>query len=920
MTGFVVSHTHWDRAWYLPFERFRVRLVRLVERLCDLLDADPAFAAFTLDGQTVLLDDVFDVRPDLRPRVERLVRARRLVVGPFYILPDLFLVSFESLARNLSRGLAMRAAMGAPDGDVPVGYVPDPFGQPAAMPTLLRGFGIETFFFSRGLGPEHGTDDPLARTPPRAAFWWDGPGSDGTGSARVLALYGRDGYFNAAALGHADDYGRYDGATPDAARAAAQIEATAARFAGLLPPGAPMLLLNGFDHMPEQPGLPALLGTVARDRPDWTLRHASLDAYAAAFRAALDASGEALPVVRGDLLGNVHHPILSSVWSTRLYLKRAHDAAERFLVDVAEPLAAMLPGPDSRPFLGLAWRHLLRAQPHDDLCGCSLDAVHEDTEAEIRHAAETALEATRERLDALVMAGIAPATRPDGTPAPDGADVIVVHPHPHAARVTVDADVWMANDGGEFGTTPPARRLAAVDGEGHPVEVVVLETAAPVLRSAYLSATWGRRYRVRLTLDAPPCGYTLVRVFEDDGRPTTDDERPTTNDQQPTTDAIARRLRVEWERDAGDTYSFSPVLESPDDAAPRVWTATLDATAPHPSDPAAIVATWTIEVPARLNDDPTGLSLRPDTSIETVRMTLRADLRDEGAAGVSVRVAFDNRASDGRLRIVLPTTCGEGAALRTGTHLGLAPRVRIAAATPETAPERHTAFPGELDYATHPMREFALVDDAERRAWIASRGLPEIEMHADDGETWIAVTLCRSVGWLSRKGGRIRRVAAGPQLPTPGAQCLREMTGALLIGSADAGAISDAAAIRHARAFARPAWALELPVLPDAAPPSGPPAPRVASWLAVDDDAVWALSVHPEAGESGRVIRLVNPTDAPRTATLTLGADERAARRTDLREVWADGADVPVEDGRARVAMAPGEVVTLVVRGDRRAA
>lgn len=913
MTGFVVSHTHWDRAWTLPFSRFRVRLVRLVERLCDLLESDPAFAAFTLDGQTMLLDDVFAVRPDLRPRVARLVADGRLVVGPFCVLPDFFLVSFESLVRNLDRGLRTRAALGTPPDasgvDRPVGYVPDPFGQPACVPTLLRGFGLDTFVFSRGAGPEHGTDDPLARTPPRAVFDWAGP--DGS---TVRALYARDGYFNAAALGHADDFGRFDGAPPDPALAAAQIDATAARLAPLLPDGAPILLLNGFDHMPEQPELPALLDAVRVRRPGDVLHHTRLRPYFDALDAAVEASGERLPVVRGDLLGNTHHPVLSSVWSTRLYLKRAHHAAERFLVDVAEPLAACLPGPDARPLLATAWDALLKAQPHDDLCGCSLDAVHLDTEATIRHARETALELIRERLDALVLRGLAPPSTPDGD-VPDGSDVFVWNPHPTPRRVTVDVDVFAPNIGGEFGTVPPECPLAAVDGAGHPVEVLVLRSEAPVVRGAYLSATWGRRTRVRLSADVPATGYTVVRVFESDAeRQTTDnrsgdDGRQTADRRAARAADLARRLRFAWERDAGDTYSFSPVPDA-GDVTPRVWTARLARLRPHPRDPAAVRATWTLDVPARLNTDPTGTDLRPDPAQPTVRLTLRADLRDEGDAGVSVRVRFRNRARDGRLRLVVPTACAPTRTVRTGAHLGLQTRTRPDAATPETAPARHAAFPGELDYATHPMRDLVLVEDDATRTWIATRGLPEIETQDDGRETWIAVTLCRSVGWLSRKGGRIRRVAAGPQLATPGAQCLRTMGGDLLVGHAPT-AMPEAEAVAHARAWAHPAWAVELPVLPFA-PPSGD-VPRARSFASVDDAAVWRLALVPETDGPGRSVRLLNPTDTPRSARLALdGASE--VRHTDLRAVWDGGAPLPVDGGAVAVTLAPGALATLVVR------
>src|SRR5262249_56787862 len=44
----VVSHTHWDREWYLTHEQFRFRLIALIDRLLDLLDADPAYKYFHL--------------------------------------------------------------------------------------------------------------------------------------------------------------------------------------------------------------------------------------------------------------------------------------------------------------------------------------------------------------------------------------------------------------------------------------------------------------------------------------------------------------------------------------------------------------------------------------------------------------------------------------------------------------------------------------------------------------------------------------------------------------------------------------------------------------------------------------------------------------------------------------------------------
>src|SRR5215470_16190258 len=93
----VVSHTHWDREWYLPFEQFRLRLVDLVAQLFDLLDADAGYRHFQLDGQTICLEDVLALRPDLEPRLLAHVASGRIAIGPWYVLQDEFCVGGESI-------------------------------------------------------------------------------------------------------------------------------------------------------------------------------------------------------------------------------------------------------------------------------------------------------------------------------------------------------------------------------------------------------------------------------------------------------------------------------------------------------------------------------------------------------------------------------------------------------------------------------------------------------------------------------------------------------------------------------------------------------------------------------------------------------------------------------------------------------
>src|SRR5207344_3030416 len=122
----VISHTHWDREWYLTHEQFRFRLVALVDRLLDLLDADPDYKHFHLDGQTIVLEDYLEIRPEQEPRLRKAIQDGRILIGPWYVMPDEFLVSGESLVRNLLRGHRLSREFGTP---MPVGYLPDLFGH-----------------------------------------------------------------------------------------------------------------------------------------------------------------------------------------------------------------------------------------------------------------------------------------------------------------------------------------------------------------------------------------------------------------------------------------------------------------------------------------------------------------------------------------------------------------------------------------------------------------------------------------------------------------------------------------------------------------------------------------------------------------------------------------------------------------------
>src|SRR5947207_9551063 len=87
----IVPHTHWDREWYEPFEGFRARLVKMMDTLIELLDN--GFPHFHLDGQTALIDDYLEIRPEREPDIRRLAAEGRMSVGPWFTQMDEFLTS-----------------------------------------------------------------------------------------------------------------------------------------------------------------------------------------------------------------------------------------------------------------------------------------------------------------------------------------------------------------------------------------------------------------------------------------------------------------------------------------------------------------------------------------------------------------------------------------------------------------------------------------------------------------------------------------------------------------------------------------------------------------------------------------------------------------------------------------------------------
>lgn len=876
-TVHVVPHTHWDREWYKPFPVFRMQLVELLDGLLPQMEADASFAHFQLDGQLAVVDDYLELRPHQRDTLAELNRSGRISMGPWYTLPDEFLVSGETLVRDLRLGMATAEPFG---GSMTVGYLPDMFGHVAQMPQILAGFGMADAVVWRGV-PE-AIDAP--------AFWWEAP--DGT---RVRATYLAQGYGNGA---HLPDHGKELVEQFDAFCAAEGDRA-----------GSPLLWMNGTDHQLPVPRLGRVVAEANEADDRYQVVVSSLADHLAA------SPREGLPTWQGELRSGARANLLMGVASARVDVKQAAARAERWLERVAEPLATCFPAPEGYPtaFLDWAWREVIRNAAHDSICGCSADEVNDAVLHRYAEATRVA-EAIADRARIRVLAGShqdAVAINP--TARPRAAVVRAVLPGeispPHTQQLSV-RDACERTDSITRTTALPVLQRAIIDDPK--VSHVTLDEQADGTVVATIHADRGPKtqdmtaLRIRLeelaaadpegtvhlevqrpratqevllrTEEVPGLGWrglapadlgdTAVRP---EGQGITNGLVTIVPDQGDGTfsvNGVAGMGRIVDDGDAGDTYNWSPPP--------------FDGSIDRPEDVDVLVSEagpvrGRIEI-ARTYRWPTHIDDgRRHGSAEVVVRT-EVDLH-AGEDVVRVTVRFENRSRDHRVRMWFPlpepsatsvAECAFGTVERGLTAEGGPNEVGL-----PTYPSRRFSSAGGLQVHHDGLLEYELVDLVGDGDEARARAL--------------AVTLLRSVGVISAGPMAMRALPAGPPTPTPDAQMLgdHELRLALHVGGRDPYAVAD-------EAF--------TPILTARFPGGEGLGDPDASGQALDvrGAEVTAVTTRPD----GRVeVRVVNTADEP--ATLTIA--DRTGERTDLRgEPTGDRFD-------GTLALRPREIATVAL-------
>lgn len=912
--AYIVSHTHWDREWYRTFHVYRVWLCHTVRAVLDAIETSPDFRHFLLDGQAIILEDYLEIHPEDEPRIRAHVAAGRLSIGPWYILPDEFIVGAESLIRN---GLIGHKVCGRFGGANPAGYMPDTFGHVAQMPQILRGLGLDSFIYWRGNGDEI---DELG-----LEYLWQAP--DGS---EVLAIQQAGGYCNAASLGHHEIWHAHTRKRVDLDHASKRA-GDLLRDLGGRSNTTVGLMNNGCDHFPPQRDFSAVLARLRADYPHVSFHHADLSAYLRAVRAELPSPRR----FQGEMISGKQAHILSGVWSARMYLKQLNDRCQTLLAACLEPLAAaahFLHGAEyPSGSIEYAWKLLLKNQPHDSICGCSIDEVHQEMLPRFRGVIDTAEETIIRQMEALT-----PEFARDD--AGDRETVLcVANTLPLRRSAVIERLVILQPCCADISA------LRLIDARGR-------EVPARIVELSHVERFWGVDYR--LFLDVAPQleqfdGYRRAfgpRILKDRiETPLTDryvllqfvaqdlppvghacfswTDRPASGPALPPPEAVRVTgstlenafVRVSVHPNAtfdllhkasGRSYVGLNLLENIEDIGDEYDYSPCPATECITSEGlpgevsvhrdtgfmGALEVRFSLSLPEEISPDRARRSARRVACPVRARISLTAM-----DPWVDIRLDFENHARDHRLRVRFPARIRSEHVWSDGHFL--------VNRRPIDRPDGATwAQPSPR---TWPQQEFSLLQDGAGGLAVFNRGLPEIEpLRDDDGRVGLALTLLRCVGWLSRDDFPTRRCQnAGPTVPTPDAQCpgRHRFEYAVMPFAGD----GLAAGVKHA-ALAWRTPPLVVQGVEDGLTPTSEGLVESSSRQL----AITAIKKHER--RDTLIIRMVNLSPSPAATELSFGRALRSARRTNLLEEPA-GPELPISDRRLALTANPHEIVTLEI-------
>lgn len=393
-TAHIIPHSHWDREWRYPIWENRSLLVDFMDELLETLAKKPSYRQFIMDGQSVVLEDYLEMRPEKREIIEKYVKEGRITAGPWYTLPDLYPLDGECLVRNLIKGFRTSENFGK---TMKIAYTSFGWGQTAQFPQIYLGFGIDFCITAKRVTPERA---------PKSEFWWEAPDGSrilttrlGEGAraqffvtAVVPARYGMPNekdwkiewkntglvYHKANVEDAQTDYIKFSDeqnffedtlkdnlekcwtSTDDSLSDNNRLMLCGCDFSGAV---------SDIDKIIEE----------GNKLVDFELVHSTIDEYIENLRQDIDK--DKLNTVKGELREGPSSACSGNALSTRLYIKQLNKKVQNLMIRSAEPLGAsmMMFGEEyEKGFFDKAWEFMLKAHPHDSINGVTQDSTAED--------------------------------------------------------------------------------------------------------------------------------------------------------------------------------------------------------------------------------------------------------------------------------------------------------------------------------------------------------------------------------------------------------------------------------------------------------------------------------------------------------------------------------------------------------------
>lgn len=910
-TVHVLPNTHWDREWRFPFQETRLHLLGLMERLVEMLERDPEYRAFNFDSQTIFLDDYLELKPENRDRIARLVAAGRLIVGPWYTLPEMNVIGGESIVRNLLVGKAVADAFGYRS---PVGYTPTSYGQVSQIAQIYRGFGIDGMMFYRGFDPEACHNEYILEAPDgsrilgvrlspnlgRGAFYlyverrtmlptdWTGYRWDHGHLPFHLCRAGID-HEEEPRLLRAPFLETWNPAPIADGVRTAMNEALREATCTVL------CMFDGMDSTGPNPRLPDIIRACNEVNPSWRFRISSLPEFLEDLKAHADP--RRLDVLRGEQRHpsrrNAFNAFLKDSLSARMYLKIRNAEAERALLQWAEPFTAFarpLGMDDVGSALPTAWKILLSNHAHDSIGGLSPDRIHSEMEGRFDAVIDLAEAVARKSLGAIVAS--------IDTSDADPGDVLITvfNPCAQPRDDVVECHVDLPRAGAEpprpFAIEDPAgaRVLQQTTGREQSYLIATEQSFLPMIFDTW---KWRVAFEAR---GIPALGYATYRVRPIDapGKANYGSQRRAAN----TMENEFLRVTVEsngtltaLHKPSGETYRNLNFFEDAGECGDPWWRW------PPPDD--RVITSLGCAAEIAVEDDgpvlttlSARLRLRVPAGVAETKMRRRAEEREltitsyatlrKGLPRIEVRTVVDNTADDHRLRMMAE------AGFRPDVSHAHVPFdvVRRPVPLPDTSEQLEPAT------GTHPMNGFHGVADGRRGLAILSLGLTEYEVIDDDAGT-VATTLLRTFQYPKMSGlmreDRVKRHGnEGSQM-----RGIHTFRYAFVLHG---GTWREAGILRQMQEF-------RCPVMPTHhGRHAGAPLGKTHSFLEVTPPDLCLSAVKPAERGRGVIVRIYNPTDDPVAGAVRVSRPIRRAWRTELDEE-------PVE----RIAAGAGGAVEIEV-------